>query len=100
MCRSEYRGGFRRGLLMSHGTDSVRTNLAGSVRWGQSCIACLPSGRWPHGKDAGPSFPLASLPHASQGCGPGLEARTEEQAGYELVLCAGSLCLASSSVSP
>lgn len=31
MCRSEYRGGFRRGLLMSHGTDSVRTNLAGSV---------------------------------------------------------------------
>ena len=69
-------------------------------RWGQSCIACLPSGRWPHGKDAGPSFPLASLPHASQGCGPGLEARTEEQAGYELVLCAGSLCLASSSVSP
>lgn len=31
MCRSEYRGGFRRGLLMSHGTDSVRTSLAGSV---------------------------------------------------------------------
>lgn len=31
MCRSEYRGGFRRGLLMSQGTDSVRTNLAGSV---------------------------------------------------------------------
>lgn len=31
MCRSEYRGGFRRGLLISHGTDSVRTNLAGSV---------------------------------------------------------------------
>lgn len=31
-CRSEYRGGFRRGLLMSQGTDSVRTNLAGLRR--------------------------------------------------------------------
>lgn len=31
MCRSEYRAGFRTGLLMSQGTDSVRTNLAGSV---------------------------------------------------------------------
>lgn len=27
-CRSEYLGGFRRGLLISQGTDSVRTNLA------------------------------------------------------------------------
>lgn len=31
-CRSEYRGGFRRGLLISQGTDSVRTNLAGLRR--------------------------------------------------------------------
>lgn len=31
-CRSEYLGGFLKGLLISHGTDSVRTNLAGSRR--------------------------------------------------------------------
>lgn len=31
-CRSEYLGGFRKGLLISQGTDSVRTNLAGLRR--------------------------------------------------------------------
>lgn len=31
-CRSEYLGGFLKGLLISQGTDSVRTNLAGLRR--------------------------------------------------------------------
>lgn len=65
-CRSEYLGGFRKGLLISQGTDSVRTNLAGLGRergakgmerrgkregdtsklrrstWGQACTCELP----------------------------------------------------------
>lgn len=66
----------------------------------EQCCLSLPLGRWPSGEDAGPSFPLTCLPLASQGCGRGLEARTGEQAGRELVLRSGSFCLASSSLSP